>query len=522
MKLKRFRQITAVTVVFLFSIIFFDIYGLVPHGVQRVLTSFQFIPSLLFTFAYGVTLVSAGFIVVFLLTLLSGRSYCSFLCPLGIIQDLSSRIFKRKKYIFMKEMRAVRYTILAVTAAVTAVWGSLLLVWLDPYSLFGRFMGNFLNKFILALNNAAAEFLLNHNIFSLYSVNGSPGTVFSVIVSAVPVFLIIIVASRYGRLYCNTVCPVGTFLGIVSRFSVVKIGINSDTCLHCGICDRSCKSSCIDSAEGLVDFTRCVSCFNCVSMCPNGSISFERRYGKAESLNDSNRKSSPSEKGAISRFSFITGMLVMPPWISALAVENKKLFMSDGSKLVKFTRKTVSSPPGSVERDRFNELCTSCSLCITKCPTRVLQPAVMHYGMRGIMQPYMDYSAGYCNYDCTLCGSVCPTGAIKKLSVEKKRVTSIGKVIFIKENCITFQQETVCGACSEHCPTKAVYMVPYKNGLVIPATDRSICIGCGACENVCPVRPVKAIHVEGELKHTVALKPAEKKSDQKQGDEFPF
>jgi ferredoxin len=113
------------------------------------------------------------------------------------------------------------------------------------------------------------------------------------------------------------------------------------------------------------------------------------------------------------------------------------------------------------------------------------------------MQPKLYFDRGFCNYDCTICGDVCPTGAILPLSVEEKNHTQMGQVQFILENCIVYYDETSCGACSEHCPTQAVHMVPYKGHLTIPETDISICVGCGGCEYVCPAIPFKAIYVEG-------------------------
>ena len=113
------------------------------------------------------------------------------------------------------------------------------------------------------------------------------------------------------------------------------------------------------------------------------------------------------------------------------------------------------------------------------------------------MQPVMYFDRGFCNFDCTVCSDVCPNGAIHPLTVEQKHLTQVGRVVFIKEDCIVYADETSCGACSEHCPTQAVTMIPYKEGLTIPSIDPDICVGCGGCEYVCPARPFRAIHVEG-------------------------
>ena len=174
--------------------------------------------------------------------------------------------------------------------------------------------------------------------------------------------------------------------------------------------------------------------------------------------------------------------------------------------------------------DKFNNNCTACHLCVTACPTKVLQPSILEFGIFNIFQPFMDYKTSYCNYDCVVCGEVCPTSAIFPVTgVQKKNIQS-GKAIFVKENCIVETENTACGACSEHCPTKAVMMVDYKGKLKIPEVTNKYCVGCGACEYACPTKPYKAIYVDGNFVHQKSeIRPTEKldqKIDYK--EEFPF
>jgi ferredoxin len=134
----------------------------------------------------------------------------------------------------------------------------------------------------------------------------------------------------------------------------------------------------------------------------------------------------------------------------------------------------------------------------------------------------MDYSVEYCNFECTKCGEVCPTGAILPLTVEDKKLEQIGQVHLIIEKCIVYTDNTACGSCSEHCPTQAVKMVPYKEALTIPETDSTICIGCGACEFACPVKPHTAIYVDGNKVHQVAQAPRIEQLEIQEQEEFPF
>ena len=139
------------------------------------------------------------------------------------------------------------------------------------------------------------------------------------------------------------------------------------------------------------------------------------------------------------------------------------------------------------------------------------------------MQPRMDNHAGFCNYDCLVCTEVCPTGALLPLKLKDKQTIQLGKSYFVKENCIVETEGTDCGSCSEHCPTKAVYMVDYKNGLKIPEVNNDICVGCGACEYACPTHPYKAIYVDGNPVHVQVQKQQQEKVEvEEQEEDFPF
>jgi len=151
-----------------------------------------------------------------------------------------------------------------------------------------------------------------------------------------------------------------------------------------------------------------------------------------------------------------------------------------------------------------------------------LLPAFTQYGISGIMQPVMDYHKSFCTYNCTVCTEICPTTALHPLVLEAKKLTQLGKSIFIKDNCIVKTEKTACGACSESCPTKAVYMIPYEGNLLIPEVNADICIGCGHCEYACPTTPYKAIFVDGNAVHKAAKKPENKESEIKIPEEFPF
>lgn len=182
------------------------------------------------------------------------------------------------------------------------------------------------------------------------------------------------------------------------------------------------------------------------------------------------------------------------------------------------------TPPGASTIRKFTDTCTACHLCVSACPTHVIQPSLTQYGLTGFMQPHMDYHAGFCNFECTICMDVCPAGALLPVSLEEKKLIQLGKAVFIKENCVVETDGTDCGACSEHCPTKAVDMIPYHDGLFIPKVTEDICIGCGACEYACPTKPYKAIFVNGNAVHVNAKKPQQEALDMDidYTEDFPF
>jgi ferredoxin len=190
-----------------------------------------------------------------------------------------------------------------------------------------------------------------------------------------------------------------------------------------------------------------------------------------------------------------------------------------------FETKTIPvAPPGAQSIARYTSLCTACHLCVGACPTQVLQPSFVEFGIGGMFQPQMNYTISYCNYDCTVCGEVCPTGAIVPSDTGSKKLIQIGKATFVRDDCVVVSKKKDCAACSEHCPTKAVSTVPFEGTLMIPQLNNDICVGCGACEHACPVQPRKAIFVTPNIVHLQAKKPPEQHRPvhEEALKEFPF
>ncbi|MFP4060025.1 MAG: 4Fe-4S binding protein [Bacteroidales bacterium] len=520
--LKPFRVVVSLIFLLFTTFIFLDFSEILSTSQIRAITWLQFIPSVL-KFINVLGIAAIGFAVVLVLTMLFGRVYCSTICPLGIMQDVVNYVsgkFNKRRRIFRysKAKNYWRYGFLALTILFLLAGSITALNFLDPYSIYGKIASGAFRPLYVGINNELSGILQSMNIYSISPVDLKSTNYIALIFPVFMLGLVGYLSYTRGRLYCNSVCPVGTFLGLVSRFSLYKIDIDEKGCDMCGRCSAKCKAQCIDIKNKKVDFSRCVGCFNCLPSCPNGSIGYTLDYLKSTS-NVENTASAGKRDFLKSAGTFLLAMV---------GVNN--LIKAGDSSSVEVTKKTVIpedkqypvTPPGSLGIEHFTNYCTACHLCVSACPAHVIKPSTLQYGLQGFMQPHMDYHSSFCTYDCTICSEVCPTGAIMPLNLKEKKTTQLGKVIFIKESCVVFTENTACGSCSEHCPTQAVKMVPYKDDLTIPETDPDICVGCGACEYACPTRPFRAIYVDGNPTHQVAKMPTSEKVEEGGLEEFPF
>lgn len=340
--LKGLRVVLAILIFVPILLFFVDFADVLPDNLHTLL-HLQIMPAILGGMA--------GLVVFqFVLALLFGRIYCSVICPAGVLQDIINRVFcigkKKKKgvrrFSYHKPMNILRYSILGLTF-VLAVFGMIeLCTLLDPYSNFGRIANNLFRPVVMWVNNLLADGLARMDNYTLYHVTISNVTVFGVISALVALLVFIIMVVFRGRLFCNTLCPVGTLLSLISRYSFFRISFDKEACTHCGNCEHTCKAEAIDS---------------------------------------------------------------------------------------------------------------------------------------------------------------------KNLTVNR---------------CIVKTEGTDCGACSEHCPTQAVHMVPYEGTLTIPQVNPDLCIGCGGCESICPVRPMRAIIIKANEVHKFVEKPKEEEVKKVEIDDFGF
>lgn len=504
--LRKIRIALSVLFFALITFYFLDFADLLPTPFH-VVAHLQFIPALLS--------LSVGLLVfLVILTLLFGRVYCSTICPMGVYQDVVRRMAlffrkKKKRYPFSPAKNILRWSVVALTTLAYVCGFTVILALLDPYSAYGRMAVNVFKPVYMAGNNLLESLFARFDNYTFYQVDASILDLSSLIIAGVTAIVIGYLAWRHGRTWCNTLCPVGTVLGLLSKFALFKVRIDMSKCNSCGACGTKCKASCIHSSEHAIDYSRCVGCFDCLETCNKKALVYRLPFASAKQESNASRR----------RF-LLTGLATatVAPQVWAQA---KAAAAALGGKKAFQTEHPIT-PPGSVSREHFGSQCTSCHLCVSKCPSHVLKPAFMEYGLGGMMQPTVNFDKGFCNFDCTVCGDICPNGAIRPLTLEQKHLTQMGYVVFIEENCIVYTDGTSCGACSEHCPTQAIAMVPYKDGLTIPHVNTDICVGCGGCEYVCPARPFRAVYIEGNPVQKEAKPFTEKKEETGEIDGFGF
>jgi ferredoxin len=527
--LRRVRIVVSLIFFTATTLLFMDFLGIIPPSVSNGILFLQFVPSTL-KIIVAVSFSAVGFAIVLLLTILFGRVYCSSICPLGVMQDFvnwfsgktKKKNKRKRRFDFLKEQKILRLVLLAIPILMFLFGSAFTLNLLDPYSIYGRIAGNLFRPVIILANNIGASILEKMRIYTFTTYDLKAIVLVPFIITAVFFIFVVYMSWKKGRLYCNTVCPVGTLLGYLSKISLFKIVINKEECLSCGICAKECKASCIDSKNKSVDATRCVMCFDCITTCPSDGITYNYVFTKKEPVDEPKKNSNLSIDQ--SKRNFIAGTSLYFLSLSTLTAQVAKNIKVTKLSKIPILRKSATSPPGSLSVERFNAKCTACHLCVGACPTQVLQSSFLEYGFLGMLQPRMDNNAGFCNFECKICGEVCPTGAIMPMKLESKKLAQIGKAKFIKDNCIVNTQKTDCGACSEHCPTKAVHMIPFEKNLFIPEVREDFCVGCGACEYACPVKPYRAIYVEGNRVHQLAKKNVEQKKEVQVSttEEFPF
>ncbi|MBQ0053019.1 MAG: 4Fe-4S binding protein [Bacteroidales bacterium] len=504
--LKKLRIILAAIFFIGITLLFVDFTGALK-GYLGWMAKLQFLPALL---AGNVVVVG----LLLILTLFFGRIYCSVICPLGVMQDIffaGGIKAKKNRCSYSPAKKILKYTVLVLFVVALVLGANALVAVIAPYSAYGRIAQSLLAPVYAWVNNIFAYFAERSESYAFYSTEVWIKGVSTLVVAIVTLLVLAVLAWRNGRTWCNTICPVGTVLGWFAKFSFFKPVIDTTKCVNCTKCGKNCKASCINTNNHTIDYSRCVACMDCLENCSVKAISYKWVGPKGGSVKpvsvdevNAQRKACEVQSGNVdsSKREFIASAAAVAGGLAA-TMATPKLFAQDGALADVMPKEAPARnsrlvPAGSLSVKNFHSRCTSCQLCVSKCPNGVLRPSSE---LKSFMQPYMSYEKGYCRPECTNCADVCPAGAIKPITVEEKTSIKIGTAVVVAERCLEAGGKDHCGKCSRSCPAGAITMMHTVNGdetsPKIPVVDENKCIGCGKCENLCPVRPLSAIYVEG-------------------------
>ncbi len=461
------------------------------------------------------TALSTGYIYRYLgwalgiivLTFLFGRVFCNWICPFGTLHQFVNYLFniqpnsKRIEQNRYHPAQYFKYAILVVFLIMAAL-GALQIGLLDPIVMMYRGFATFVSSAWNMLISAITPLFVRVGIEASWSdtLKFSPGAAHRIFVGSFWIglwFLLFVALNLWKpRFFCRFVCPLGAFLGVLSRYSLFRINRDVTKCTDCNLCLTRCEGAA--DPQSMVRKSECFSCMNCIDDCPEDALQFTMigldRKQVVEAPDISRRRLV---------FAGITGLLAFP------------LLRNNGTATDENFSPHMIRPPGSVAEPEFLKKCIKCDQCINVCPTNVLQPATLKEGgFETLWTPVMNFNIGHCQLNCTLCSEVCPTGAIRKITVAEKlgkgEYTHKGPIVlgtaFINTTrCLPWANQIPCVVCEEVCPVspKAIQtideevkdvfgkMVVLNKPFIVP----DLCIGCGICQHECPVQDDPAVYV---------------------------
>jgi len=443
------------------------------------------------------------------ITLLLGRVFCGWICPLGTTLDAADvLLFRKKKRQDTIQLHRWKYYLLA-GLGVTALFSTSAVYLLDPISLITRTVTlAFVAPVQLALRYVAeSSYAWSDSSFRpLASVGewlsgilwshafiSDPQIYYRQGLLVLMIFVgIVALNSLSRRFWCRSLCPLGALLGLLSYAPILKRFVGPE-CNDCAKCVTDCKVGAIPADPRLTRSAECVECFNCVAICPEEAISY--RFG----LPPRKRRDTSLN---LYRRRLLLGAVAGVGFAALVRTDPGRKRAIDGALPVKLSSPVLIRAPGAVPEDEFVGRCTRCAECMKVCPTTGLQPALHEAGIEGFWTPILVPRIGYCTEMCNLCGEVCPTDSIQPFEIEEKKHIFIGLAVIDRSQCIAWYADRTCLVCDEYCSYKALEWKEV-DGMQRPFINEKKCVGCGICEGVCPIQPVAAIRVfsHGDKRH---------------------
>jgi ferredoxin-type protein NapF len=444
----------------------------------------------------GLFLVSLAFVA---LAAVMGRVFCSHICPLGTVIDISDRQLGRKQTAEenrdrYRQARRAKFVFLVVILC-AALFGFNLLGFGDPMAIFTRFAAVVFYPVVMLLENFGLQALrplsawagwleLTYFELILPSFEG-------VVIMTVLLVLLLLLGRLQPRFWCRHICPLGALLGWVGRWAPFRRRV-SDACNQCELCTQECPAGAIHKNGMKTDRSECIVCLGCVRICPENAVrfSFEPRN---PAVDDSGVQ--------INRRAFIGGALggvAVSLTMRADILHASKDFIPLPSR-----HRGLIRPPGALPEPEYLQRCARCGECLRACPTNTLQLDWYRAGLEGLWAPRMNLRHASCDQDCNVCGLVCPTESIRPLSLIERRHARVGIAVILRDKCLPWAQDQRCLVCEEQCPYSAVVLQQddrHRFGLPVVKPER--CNGCGQCEDKCPITGDSAIIVapHGELR----------------------
>jgi polyferredoxin len=435
------------------------------------------------------------------LSIFLGRFFCGWFCPLGTLLDFIGGPIRQASSSFIGWPKAKYYLLACLILA--SLCGLQLFGLLDPLSIFLRSLTLALNPLWNQLANGTFDWLYHADLPLLSSAGNFVYPLFRdhllafrqpvfllSIFTALVLLLLILLERLQPRFWCRNLCPLGALLGICSRRSLLQRTPQRD-CSDCQLCSSHCRMGAV--ADNSVPSSECIRCLDCLDFCSNQRVTFGFSKRGVEPFDLSRRTLLAASLG---------GAIAAP--------------LAAASPLTAGYRNDLIRPPGAVVENEFLRRCIRCGECMKVCIGGALHPDLLRGGTFSLWSPVLVARLGYCEYDCTLCGQVCPTGAIRLLKVEEKRKTKIGLAVVDKDRCLPFARGEECLVCEEHCPTSRKAIVFDRRKMLVesepkemlqPRVVTDLCIGCGICETRCPVSGISAINIisEGESRTPMRL-----------------
>jgi ferredoxin len=441
---------------------------------------------------------------IVIITLFFGRIFCGFVCPFGTIHHMVSYIKPSLKGQHMIDANQKRLDqrfkyFMLILLLVAALLGLNFSGLLDPLAFLFRSLalavfpgiGTGIKKLfdLMAQSDIKIINLISYGAEVLVSpVFGYGYKAFKTAWFIGALFLVTLFLNRIRpRFWCRILCPLGALLGIFARLSILRLEKYDEKCTDCNLCVEACQGAASPLPGQEWEPAECMFCFNCFNSCPEDAVAFKLKWPPM-----ANKKADMGRRAVL-------GGLVAGISLPYLGWLDGRVHRVSDARLIR--------PPGSLPEKDFLKLCQRCGLCMKVCPTNVINPTLSEAGMAGFWTPNLIMTQGYCEYTCTLCGTVCPTGSIRKISTQEKikAPIKIGSAYIDRGRCLPWSGNGPCIVCEEHCPTspKAIYLREAlvaapdgkKIGVKLPYVDLNRCVGCGICEFKCPIKGRPAIRV---------------------------